>query len=451
MPLQDKTARINGSGEYQSMNKNINMTENKDMYNDDEITLGEIIGYILDRFMMVAIITLILTITGIIVSVPLKKEYAVTAQINISEPYGTEVIKKYGGRYINAEEEICNLFSQSNIEKVIDGTYQYSSGEKLLYKDVLDELHYRAEGKTNIYDIYISKTADTEYWTAFISNLVNNKINSTSEIYLADAEAIRETITESIANYEELLASGTDHEHLTETVISLRNDLSAIEYYISNLDSTINWISKPTTGSTVVGTKKSLIVLVFFLLGGIIGVITALALGFNDKLLYSSQQIKKTAKERLLASIPLYKNVADMDSREFEYIVSKLNLTAEKTVALLSLSSKAGIRTIHKGLTIKSEAEITDFSDVFCNPHILAKLSNYSYTIIVLRAGIDDTVHLERIINDLQTVGINNYCFILNAVDVSDDNVTVYLPKDKYRRHKWLLESWKSYYRRNNH
>ena len=50
---------------------------------------------------------------------------------------------------------------------------------------------------------------------------------------------------------------------------------------------------------------------------------------------------------------------------------------------------------------------------------------------------------------DLKTVGIDNYGFVFNCVDVSDKNVTVYLNKEKYKHHKWLLESWKGYYRKN--
>ncbi len=430
-----------------------NSAENEYLYDDDdEITLGELFAHLFDHFRLIVVITLIFSLIGVGYALRQSKEYEVSATVRISEPYGTSVIREYGGRYFTVSDELYELFSRENIEKAIKNTPTEKPDAEPTYEDINESLRYSSISGTDNYRLYVEKTSDTGYWTAFINNLVNNRVDTESERYLTDAETVKALIEERIADYNELLSTPSSDVELKstlDTITALKNSLRAVEVYINTLDTSFEWVTEPVVGTKNQGTSKALICIIFFLAGGVVGVITALCVGFGDKRVYSSKTLKKTACGKLISSIPLYKNADDMDRREFEYIAAKLNLEEDKTVALVSLSPKAGNLTIEKGLKGVTKAEIKNLGIAYDNPSTLSLLKDYSYVLIVLRAGIDDSVHIEKITEDLESMGIKNYGFVLNAVDVSDRNVTRYIPKEKYSHHIWLLQSWKGYYRKN--
>ncbi len=430
-----------------------NSAENEYLYDDDdEITLGELFAHLFDHFRLIVVITLIFSLIGVGYALMQSKEYEVSATVRISEPYGTSVIREYGGRYFTVSDELYELFSRENIEKAIKNTPTEKPDAEPTYEDINESLRYSSISGTYNYRIYVEKTSDTGYWTAFINNLVNNRVDTESERYLTDAETVKALIEDRIADYNELLSTPSSDGELKstlDTITALKNSLRAVEVYINTLDSSFEWVTEPVVGTKNQGTSKALICIIFFLAGGVVGVITALCVGFGDKRVYSSKTLKKRGGGKLIFSIPLYKNADYIDRREFEYIAAKLNLEEDKTVALVSLSPKAGNLTIEKGLKGVTKAEIKNLGIAYDNPSTLSLLKDYSYVLIVLRAGIDDSVHIEKITEDLESMGIKNYGFVLNAVDVSDRNVTRYIPKEKYSHHIWLLQSWKGYYRKN--
>ncbi len=430
-----------------------NSAENEYLYDDDdEITLGELFAHLFDHFRLIVVITLIFSLIGVGYALMQSKEYEVSATVRISEPYGTSVIREYGGRYFTVSDELYELFSRENIEKAIKNTPTEKPDAEPTYEDINESLRYSSISGTDNYRIYVEKTSDTGYWTAFINNLVNNRVDTESARYLTDAETVKALIEERIADYNELLSTPSNDVELKSTldiITALKNSLRVVEVYINTLDSSFEWVTEPVVGTKNQGTSKALICIIFFLAGGVVGVITALCVGFGDKRVYSSKTLKKRGGGKLISSIPLYKNADDIDRREFEYIAAKLNLEEDKTVALVSLSPKAGNLTIEKGLKGVTKAEIKNLGIAYDNPSTLSLLKDYSYVLIVLRAGIDDSVHIEKITEDLESMGIKNYGFVLNAVDVSDRNVTRYIPKEKYSHHIWLLQSWKGYYRKN--
>lgn len=430
-----------------------NSAENEYLYDDDdEITLGELFAHLFDHFRLIVVITLIFSLIGVGYALMQSKEYEVSATVRISEPYGTSVIREYGGRYFTVSDELYELFSRENIEKAIKNTPTEKPDAEPTYEDINESLRYSSISGTYNYRIYVEKTSDTGYWTAFINNLVNNRVDTESERYLTDAETVKALIEDRIADYNELLSTPSSDGELKstlDTITALKNSLRAVEVYINTLDSSFEWVTEPVVGTKNQGTSKALICIIFFLAGGVVGVITALCVGFGDKRVYSSKTLKKRGGGKLIFSIPLYKNADYIDRREFEYIAAKLNLEEDKTVALVSLSPKAGNLTIEKGLKGVTKAEIKNLGIAYDNPATLSRLKDYSYVLIVLRAGIDDSVHIEKITEDLESMGIKNYGFVLNAVDVSDRNVTRYIPKEKYTHHIWLLQSWKGYYRKN--
>ena len=431
---------------------NNNSIENEYYYDDDEITLGELFGHIFDRFKLIVIITLIFSVIGVVYALLQPRQYSVTAVVSIREPSGTSVIREYGGRYFTAAQQLYEIFSQENIENAIAETPTENPDAEIIYEDIVEDLEYSNISGTYNYKIYVEKTADTDYWTAFITNLVYAKLDKVSETYLSEAQTVKKTIEDSIADNEALLPSTTsdvDRKSILDKITELREKVRLVEVYIDALDSSFQWVAEPVVGTKNQAISKALVCIIFFLCGGVIGVITALALGFSDKHIYSSKALKKIVDGKLIASIPLYKDSKDIDKREFEYITSKLNLSDDKTLSLISLNPKAGNLTIEKGLRTVTKADITNLGIVHDNPEALTKLSDKDYALVILRAGLDDSIHIEKLMEDLKTVGIDNYGFVFNCVDVSDRNVTVYLNKNKYRHHKWLRESWKGYYRKN--
>ena len=421
-------------------------------YDYEEITLGELFGHIFDRFRIVLIITLVFTVIGVGGALLLPRQYEVSATVRISTLGGADVVKKYGGTAWSKEQQLYELFSRENIENAIAGTPSKKGNAHILYEDVEDELKYENVKGTDIYRIYIDKTSDTEYWTEFILNLVDSEMTSGKDSYITEAEKAKNAIEKRIAEYEALLtdtSSSSVSQTSLEALLNLKEALGSVEVYIDSLDSSFEWITTPEVGTENKGTGKAKICILFFLLGGVIGVIVALAQGFSDKHIYSSKQLKKIVDGKLVSSIPLYRKSEDIDSREFVYIAGKLSLTGDSKLSVVSLSSKAGDTTVAKGIEDVTKAHVENLGVLADNPKILSDLSSSSLVLVVLRAGIDDTDRIGKIIEDFAALGIKDYGFILNCVDVSDNNVIAYLKKDKYSHHRWLIESWKNFYSRN--
>ena len=195
--------------------------------------------------------------------------------------------------------------------------------------------------------------------------------------------------------------------------------------------------------------QEKIVYLVFGALGIVVSVVTALSIGFNDRHIYSSERLREITGPSLISSIPLYKKAVSIDPREYEYISEKLSLKKGDKLSVLSLSPKAGCKTIADGLSKESEAETENLQVFKDNPKMLTTLKESSAALVVLRAGIDSVDNVEKIIGDFKTMGIENYFFVLNGVDKSDRNTIRYRSRSSYRTHLWLLESWWFYYRRN--
>ena len=206
---------------------------------------------------------------------------------------------------------------------------------------------------------------------------------------------------------------------------------------------------EPVKGEDNVGISKALVCICFFLCGGVIGVIISLVLGFSDKHIYKTETLKKIVDDKVISSIPLYNDSKAIDQREFKYIVEKLNLSEDDTLVITSLSEKAGKTTIEKGLEKETKAKITNLGVIRETPEEYSSIKDAKYTLVVLRAGIDDSIKLEKLIDDLKLIGAKDYGFVLNSVDSTDKNVIKYQSDNSYKKHKCLTETWKSYYKNN--
>lgn len=418
-------------------------------YDDEEISLSELFGHIFNHFKLVLVITLIFTLAGICYAILKPEEYKVYAVVKIQEPYGSEVVEKYGGESLNATQLLYSVFSRPNIENAIADT---QGKNKIYYEDVEENLLYTNIKETSNYSIYIKKTSDAAYWIEFINNLVSPVMDSVTSTYQGEAEKALKAIDESIVGYEELLTSANDAERqsLQTSINALRTDRRAVETYISALSRAFEWISEPVQSTKCVGTSKTVIAVIFLLAGGVIGVVVAFIIGFNDKHIYSSALLRDKVNGRLIASVPLYKKGTALDKREFEYIKEKLSLKGDDELSIVSLSPKAGTKTIEAGLKGETEADVVNLGNINEKPEILSQAKASSFTLVVLRAGFDTFPQVDKLMDDFEKIGVKNYGFVLNGVDKSDKNVILFREKDSYARHLWLLETWKGYYRKNN-
>ena len=418
-------------------------------YEDEEISLSELFGHIFNHFKLVLVITLIFTLVGVCYAILKPEEYKVYAIVKIQAPYGSEVVEKYGGESLNATQLLYSVFSRPNMENAIANT---QGKNKIYYEDVEENLLYSNIKETSNYSIYIKKTSDTDYWIEFINNLVSPVIDNVTSTCQGEAEKALKAIDESITGYEELLTSANDAERqsLQTSINALRTDRRAVETYISTLPQAFEWIVEPVQSTKCVGTSKAVIAVIFLLAGGVIGVVTALIIGFNDKHIYSSALLKDKVNGCLIASVPLYKKGTALDKREFEYIKEKLSLKEDDKLSIVSLSPKAGKKTIGTGMERETVADVVNLGNINDKPEILSQAKASSFTLVVLRAGFDTFPQVDKLMDDFEEIGVKNYGFVLNGVDKSDKNVILFKEKGSYAKHLWLLETWKRYYRKNN-
>ena len=424
-------------------------TYQEEYYDDDEISLSELFGHIFDRFKMIVIITLIFSVIGVCVALMQPRQYEVSSVIQVKDPYGTGIVNKYGGKYFSSSEALYEMFSKTNIEEAIKNT---PSKNEVKYKNITEAISHSNISGTYNYSISVAKTSDTDYYILFLNNLVNQVKSEISTTYLKDAQSVKKTIEERILNYTNDLANTTDDiekKSLLDTITNLKEESRALDIYISDLDSSIVWVMEPVKGEDNVGTSKALVCICFFLCGGVIGVILSLVLGFSDKRIYKTETLKKIVDDKTISSIPLYKDANNIDGREFKYISEKLNLNEDDTLVITSLSEKAGKATIKKGLEKETKARITNLGVIRETPEEYSSIKMAKYTLVVLRAGIDDSIKLQKLIDDLKLIGVKDYGFVLNCVDLSDKNVIKYSGDNNYKKHKWLIETWKSYYKKN--
>ncbi len=422
---------------------------------EEELSIGELFGYVFNHFKLIVLITLVVTLIGVCYALVTPESYEVSALLKIQVPYGEETMEKYSNSNFSSTEIMHDIFLRSNIEAAIKNTPGVGKKE-IDYEDIAEELKYEEVEGTNNWKIYIEKTSSPEYWTALISNLVEPVMGNVVESYKSYVEAAGSEIEKRIAEYEELksgiASSSTDDTYVRSyqtAIMTLEGELRDVEQFEKNLSSSLTWVQTPERGNKSVGRSRIVICLIFFFMGGVIGVITALVLGFTDKRIYNSTKLKDTVDTRLIASIPLYKKGAGIERREFKYIAEKLALEKDDTLSILTLSEKAGGKTISSALEKEMDAKVINLGLLSEKPDVISSIRCSSYTLVVLRAGCDNYTVLEKFISDMSSLGVDKYGFVLNGVDKSDKDVTLYSDKSSYTSHKWLLETWESYYKKN--
>lgn len=413
---------------------------------EDEISIIELFQMVFNHFFMIVGIVLVFSIIGVasaLLFVPEK--HNVEASIEIKSPIGTGTLSKYGIEFYSANSIMYTMFSKSSLESAIpDGT----EGE---YSNIVKPLKYENVKNTSSWTITASEVRDTELYISMINTIVEKQIEAL-DYYKRSAEIGRTLVEDRINEFNVTLSSLDGDEQrriVVDSLITAKSDLQIINSYIDSLSSVIIWNEKPVAGDENVGTSKAMVCIVFFLAGGVIGVLAAWIIDFSDKHIYNTEKLIPFCNGggKLLSSIPLYKNPEEISSSEFAYIKSKIS-PDYKNIVVTSITPKAGKTMIADGLKKETSADVYDAASISTKPEVFESIKNSDYALIILRAGIDTFSSLDKLITDLKLAG-TDYGFILNAVDISDKNASRYASDDAYIKHRWLLDSWYRFYHRN--
>ena len=180
-----------------------------------------------------------------------------------------------------------SMFSRSSLENAIpDGT----EGE---YNDIIKAISYENVKNTSSWTIKASEVKDTDLYISMINTIVEKQIDEL-EYYRKSAESGRVLIEERIAEFNNTLSSLDGDEQrrtVIDNIINARNELLIVDNYIDSLSSAITWNERPAASEENVGTSKAMVCIVFFLVGGVIGVVAAWIIDFSDKHIYNTEKL----------------------------------------------------------------------------------------------------------------------------------------------------------------
>lgn len=414
-----------------------------DKREDVEIDLIELVKMVFNHFKLVVIFVVVFSLFGLGFAFMQSEKHDITATVEIKTPTDYSSLNKYGIESYNASSVMNEMFSKELVEASIPETE-----DEVTYEGLMKVMSYSGISGTNYYRITVEKVGDKkiDFYTSLINNMVENTRKRIVEKYPESAEKglalCLETYNSFLADADASSSSSSDYSSVLNSYITNRN---SIQNYISIIPDALSFFQTPMPGDENKATSKAVVCIVAFLIGGVVGVITAIVIDFTDKRMYSSEKIMGFVADKLIASVPLYKDGNKIDENEFSYIESKLG-GAYSRIIVTSLSDKAGKTTIAKGLGKETKAEVIDGESVVDNPDILAGGDEREALLVVLRAGKDTFTQFDKLITDLK--GQNRpYYFVFNAVDVSDSNVTKYSADESYLKHVWLKESWRRFYK----
>lgn len=409
-----------------------------DKREDVEIDLIELVQMVFNHFKMVVLFVVVFFLCGLAFAFLQGEKHDITATVEIKAPANTLSLNTYGIESYNATSIINLMFSKEIVEASIPETE-----DKVTYDGLMKVLKYSGVTGTNYYKITVEKAEDTDFYISLINNMVENTRNKMVEKYLKSAEKGLALCLDAYNSFlQDADASSSDYSSVLNSYITNRN---SIQNYIDAIPDAVSFLTAPVAGEENKGTSKAVICIVAFLIGGVVGVITAIVIDFTDKRMYSSEKVMGFVGDKLIASVPLYKDGGKIDENEFSYIESKLGDGYSKII-VTSLSDKAGKTTIADGLKKETKSLVVDSRSLIDNPEILSTKDEKDAILVVLRAGVDTFPQFDKLITDLKGQN-SDYFFVLNAVDVSDSNVNRYADKESYFRHIWLKDSWRGFYK----
>ncbi len=428
------------------MSKYQNLIDKRD---EGEIDLIELISMVFNHFILAVLIVLAFTAAGVTYAMVKPEKHEVSVTVEVKAPSvststaktvdeTSSILSKYGVNTYNAASIMSMMLSRDVIEASIP------AGSNVTYSSLMsnNSMKYTAVKDTNYYKVTVENAEDTAFFTALLNNMVENTRAKAVETYTPSAEKGLNLCSDALDNFlKEAPSSSSDYSSVLNSYLT---EKISIQNYIDLVSSSVTVFEAPSS-SISKGTSKTMICIVAFLIGGVVAVITAIVIDFVDNRIYSSEKVMEFVGDKLISSIPLYKDGDKINRKEFSYLSSKLG-GDYSSIIVTSLSDKAGKTTLSKGLKSETKSSVVDSSTLLENPEILSSNGEKDLLLVVLRAGMDNFVELDKLITDLKGQD-KDYVFVLNAVDISDRNTNKYSEKESYYRHVWLKESWRGFYK----
>ncbi len=405
---------------------------------DEEIDLLELIGMVFNHFVLVLVIVLVFSAFGVVFASLQSEKYDVTALVEIKTQSDYSSLQKYGIRTYTGSDIMAKMFSKTSIEKAIEGkaeglTYEILENNKTIKYDKVKD--------TELYKITAENVEDGLSYVSIITSMVENANAEIMETYTPQAE-------ESLKKIEEMIASITSSSYYSTNsstdIVDLVRDKLSIESYINMLPSAVSFSVSPSVGEKNTGRNPLMIFFIFFLVGGVVGVIAAIVIDMSDNRIYSSDEIISFLGDKLIASIPRYKDSSRINDKEFSYIEGKL-LGLEKKIYVTSLSASSGKTTIASAL--KKSLDVVDSKSIIEDPSLFQVAKENGLLLFVLGGGYDTLISLDKLLRDLKMMDIE-YAFILNGVYYKDKNCSIYSDKSDYLSRCPLLMSKQRFYKK---
>ena len=417
---------------------------------EDELYLSDLFRIVFNHFLMIAIIALSFAIIGFSIASlkPEKRDVSVTVQIKT--PSANNTITNYGNDVYTSESLNYAITARDNLTYAINNT----DIPKELKDMKLDDFKARissenVQGPLSYYKYSVNATEYPDFCIELLTTAIDNINEFASELsensYALTKEQIERTIaTEKATSYTDEV----DIRNQAERIRQMQNDLSRLEVYKKATTNPINHIETYISDNTV-GTSRLVVALVAFVLGGVIGVIIAFSIDLTDKRIYSTRQLYRLySKDDVLANIALYKSPREKDTCDIKYIAMKLQ-DKGKNILVTSISERAGKTTISSGLnSLLKDTTVIDGDRINNNPDMLSKARNADMTLLIVKAGFDTSIDVNKALRDLLSVDAKNIYIIFNGVECSDKELTLYENKSAYKKHLWLLETWRGFFKK---
>ena len=424
-----------------------NYQNNKSKKDTTEIDLLEVVGMLFNHFKMIVIFVLVFSVVGVGVALLQPRKHNITAIVELKTPTDTGSLAKYGIEYYTASKVFSKMFSRESFEAAIPENDKEITYDKLQLGDEAVFSYGNISG-TDYYTITARKISekDSDFYIAIINALVLSAQKDIVATYTESAQeglvVCADTQTSYMKEMEDM--PSTMEASYSSIINSFVSNRLAIEYYISIIPDALTWYQSPVIAEKNEGSSKATICIIFFLVGGVLGALIGIVMDFMDNRIYSSDKLIEFLGDDLVASIPLYKDKNKISKLEYTYIASKLD--GRKNILVTSLSEKAGKTTIATGLEGAIEgAAVTDGSTISTTPELLKSAKGNDLVLVVLRAGVDSLIKMDKLISDLKVQGIK-YAFVFNCVEKSDKDCHIYSDIEDYEKHVRLKESWKKFY-----
>ena len=421
-------------------------------YDSDEVSIAQLIGMVFNHFWLIVLICILATCLGIGVAFLFLSSPSCTLYMTVEYDLllNSSYVSKYGIKNYNLSYCVSSLKSVSGILGYIQKIGKDSTDYDI--PEMMENMTISNVSGTNLIKVEIKDVPDEDI--AFFSGYINYTVDVINDTIRESTKKPVENAIEYVNGQISQIQSGTESDVFkSQGELTLLNNWQSELLDLKNIDSSSQEALSFIDDSTVVrekGTSKLKVIICSFVLGGMIGVALALVIDFSDKRIYKTLYFREreNLNAHLLSSVPLYKSEERININEYKYIANKLDPDT-KSLVVSSISPKAGKTLIANGIAkYLPGTKVIDGFSILKDTNAISEIKNSDVVLIVLRSGIDTTNTLDRLVEDFKQLGIKDYWFVFNGVDISDEGTVKYSNSDDYSHHYWLTTTWRRYYRK---